>query len=280
MDKKQGAGRAGRRPAQYSLDVSQRWNARRPTFVPPDSRIDPREFAVEEITRKDAATFLAQHHYLGTCPVAMTCAGLFRKTGVGPAELVGTAVFGQPGSPDAIASRSGMRREEGVELTRFALRDDVAFNGETYAIARAKRILARSYPGISVVLACSDPFPRTDGDGRTVFPGHLGQIYRASSALFAGHGAARIVHVSRDGSVLTDQNFSKIRGDRQGAEAAARRIVAAGAPERKTGESPSEWLERALASPAFRRVRHPGVRVYLLPMNADARRRIETRPNA
>jgi hypothetical protein len=117
--------------------------------------------------------------------------------------------------------------------------------------------------------------PRTDASGTVCFKGHVGTTYRAGNAVWTGHGSPRIVHLCRDGSVLADRGFSKIRGDRPGAAAAAARITAAGAPDRERGESPAEWLARALASPAFRRVRHPGVRTYVLPMDPAARRIVE-----
>ena len=220
---------------QYDLGLSQRWRYGRPSFVPPDSRINPSEYAVEEIRRTEAAAFLAAHHYLASVPVAMACAGLFRKRGVAPAELVGAAVFGQPGSPDAIAARTGLPREAGIELTRLAIVDDVAFNGETFFIKRARRMLLASRPGIRAILANSDPCERSDEHGNVTFPGHVGTIYAASSAIYVGRAKGRAAYLCRDGSVVPDRNLSKIRASRPGSAAAARRLVDAGAPDRRHG---------------------------------------------
>jgi hypothetical protein len=264
---------------QYALDLSQRWRERRSSFAPPASCIRPGDYTIERIARREAAAFLTQHHYLRTTPVAVTCAGLFHKPGLAPAQLVGVAVFGQPGSPDAIAHRCGMEAKAGLELTRFALLDEVPFNGETFFSARALRLLRHERPEIRAVVACSDPMPRTDYEGRQIFPGHQGQIYKASNAIWSGTASTRTVHLCRDGSVLPDRSLSKIRRQKQGAQAAAARILAAGAPERRWGESPAAWLERALTSPAFRKIKHPGVRVYVLPMDPQARKIVEATNN-
>jgi len=260
---------------QYNLDLSQRWRDRRSVFVPPDSRINPSEFGVDEISRPAAAALISRIHYLSTCPVAMTCVGLFRKTGVAPASLEGVAVFGQPRSMDSLEKHAKVDRTQGIELTRFVLSDDCAFNSETWFMRRALGILHRHRPNIRVVLSHSDPFERTDSAGNVIFPGHVGQVYAASNAFYAGQGDPRTQYLCADGSALKDRNFSKIRREKQGWVKAMNRIIAAGAPPREAHETPAAWLKRALASPAFRPFKHPGVHVYLLPIDHAARKSIQ-----
>ena len=260
---------------QYALNLSQRWRAGRPSFAPPAGCVRPADYTIEEISRREAAVLLAAHHYLATTPVAVFCAGMFHKPGLSPARLVGVAVYGMPGSKDAVRRRCGMTADEGLELTRFCLLDEVPFNGETMCIAAANRLLRQTRPKVRAVIACSDPHPRSDAQGHTTFAGHIGTVYRASNAVWCGHGAPRRAYLCADGSMLADRGFSKIRRGRPGAKAAEARITAAGAPARQYGEDPGEWLSRALASPAFRSIQHPGVRVYAMPLVPGARAQIE-----
>ena len=262
--------------------TTQRWRDGSSRFVPPDAVFDPSGHGVEEIRREDAARLLAEHHYLSTCPVAVKAYGLYHKSGVSPATLVGCAVFGMPASQATVTVRTGLPADAGLELTRFVAIDSVAFNGESYFIARALKALAAARPSLVAIIAHSDPTPRIDRNGRWSHRGHIGQIYQASNALYLGRARARWMHIAADGAVLPDRLFSKIRRGGIGADGAERRLVGMGAPERPRYLDRTTWLAQALTCGAFTRALHPGVHAYVLPVGSQARRTlartIETHP--
>jgi len=77
-------------------------------------------------------------HYSGTFPAARLSIGLW---GPGPA-LVGVAVFSIPMSVAVLPRWTGLDHTEAVELGRFVCGPTVKFNGETWFLRRAFRILA------------------------------------------------------------------------------------------------------------------------------------------
>lgn len=64
------------------------------------------------------------------------------------------------------------------------------------------------------------------------------------------------------GRVVSRRALSKIRNGEVGRDYAYRQLLAAGAPERGAGEAAEDYLRRALACGAFRRLRHPGNHAY------------------
>ena len=255
-----------------SPGLSQRWRDGSSRFVPPDSVFDPRAHGVEEIRRDTAAALLAEHHYLSTCPVAVKAYGLFAKTGVAPARLVGCAVFGMPASQATVTARTGLPAEAGLELTRFLALDEAAFNAETWFMARAIAALSDARPGLRAVIAHSDPAPRIDRNGRVSHRGHVGQVYQAGNALYLGRAKARILHLAASGEAVPDRLLSKVRRDGVGADGAERRLVGMGAPERPRHLDRRTWLAQSLACGAFTRAAHRGVHAYVLPVDRWARR--------
>ncbi|MGW0366872.1 hypothetical protein [Streptomyces sp. NPDC002990] len=89
-------------------------------------------------------------------------------------------------------------------------------------------------------------------------PGHVGTIYAATNAVYAGRATARTVKLLPDGTVFHDRAAQKIRRQEQGCEYAAAQLTALGASRPRPGCDPSVWLREALATVGARNVRHRG----------------------
>lgn len=223
--------------------------------------------------RSISKAFVSTHHYSGSFPAARLSVGLFRKQGpCAETRLVGVAVFSVPVQADAIRKYCGIAPEAGVELGRFVCLQDVAYNGETWFLSRAMRILAEEKRDIRSILSYADPMERFDGSGILTKPAHAGQIYQASNAMFAGRAKPRTLTIGPSGTVISERSFSKVRYEERGYAYAARQLIAAGVPEREQGESLPAWLDRVMSSGILRKVRHPGNYAYVLPLARDARR--------
>ena len=250
---------------------NQRWREHRESYRPAGEPIDTRRYGVEVVDRASAKSFVEAHHYSRSFPAARLSVGLFRSRGAFWApELVGVAVFSVGVQPKAIGRWLGTSPEEGIELGRFVLRDDVEANGETWFLRRAFAELRDTLQEVRAVLAYSDPMRRTAVDGSVVLPGHVGTIYQAHNGRYVGRASSRKIWLDREGRVVNDRSLSKIRNDERNAANAALHFVAAGAPPRRAGEDPAAWVERALAEGPFRAVRHPGNHTYVWPV--DGRR--------
>lgn len=249
-----------------------RWQDRRERWVPPVGRglFRPTEFGVDIVAESSARSLVTQHHYSGTFPAARLSVGLFRKTGVAPAALVGIAVFSVPMQQAVIPRYTGLPATEGVELGRFVCTPEVAFNGETWFLRRALPILLAE-KGVSAVLSYADPMERHTAGGELTKPAHVGQIYQAHNAVFAGRAGARWLWLDRDGQIISARALSKVRHQEVGHAYAERRLISAGAEPRGFGEEPADWLRRILREPMFRRVRHPGNFAYVFSLNRTAR---------
>jgi hypothetical protein len=119
--------------------------------------------------------------------------------------------------------------------------------------------------GVRGVVSFSDPVARRDAAGRLVFPGHIGVIYQASNAIYAGRGTPRTVLLLPDGRVLNERALAKLRTLDSGHAYVENLLRAFGAPPRR-GLNPAEWLPRALAAAGVRQVRHPGNHRYLFQL--------------
>lgn len=246
-----------------SAVLCQRWRERRDSYRPAGEPIRASEYHVGVIDEGPARAFVEMHHYSGTFPAARLCVGLFRSSGAARARLVGTAVFSVPMNNHSIPVYSGLAAHAGVELGRFVLLDECEANAETWFLARAFRGLRTEKPEVKAVLSYSDPLPRATDDGRIVKPGHMGICYQALNARHVGRSSARTLILDVDGRVISERALSKIRNDERGAAGAYRRLISAGAPPRRFGEDPRDYVTRAVADGPFRRVRHPGNFVYL-----------------
>ncbi len=134
----------------HLIHRSQRWRDRRASFLLPDSVIDPSEYAVDVISKSDAASFVADHHYLRTCPPGVMAVGLFRNSKPS-SRLVGVTLFSNPMNAAAIPLHTGLPATAGVELGRLVLLDEVATNGESFLLSRAFKLLSPHSPSKSLI---------------------------------------------------------------------------------------------------------------------------------
>ena len=257
--------------------TAMRWNHRNTTWRPLREPFDPRQFHVEPLPKMSLARdFVATHHYSHQFPVAIACYGLFERIGAFETKLTGVAAFSIPIQPRAAASY-GAGEASFCDLGRFLLLDSAGSNAETWFLARALRLLQAERPeaqgGPSLVIAYSDPMPRTDRAGNVKFTGHFGGIYRDSSALYLGRTKPRRLWLADDGTVISDRALSKLRTDDKGASYAYEAIIKHGAPKRNIGENNTAYVTRALTEGPFRCLPHRGNHIYSYPLGSHATRR-------
>ena len=233
-----------------NIDVVQRWHQRRDLYRPVGEPINPAHYEVAAIRDdRTAKDFVCQHHYSSTYPAARFRYGLYWG-----GLLVGVAVFSVP-MQGAVLDCLPCPRELAVELGRFVLLDRVPANGESWTIARCFELLRKE--GIEGVVSFSDPVPRTDLSGTTVFVGHFGCVYRASNAAYLGRSTARTLRVMPNGHVLSERALSKIRSRERGWRYAAEQLERAGAAPLSEHADARAWLAEWLPK-LTRTLRHPG----------------------
>jgi hypothetical protein len=252
--------------------VCQRWQNKRTSFRPAGELFNPGRHEVVVLSESDARGFITEHHYSGSMPASRFRAGLMRKMPFGRDVLAGVAVFSVPMQAAVLSRHLKADVQTGAELGRFVLLDEVEGNGETYFLAAANRLLARETP-IRAVVSYSDPIARVCEDGRILKPGHIGVIYQASGFRMVGRSSPRTLVLTGSGLVISDRALSKIRNQEQGHAYAYQQLLAAGAPERKFGEDPRSYVQRALQSGCFTRHRHPGNFVYTYAVGSPAEKR-------
>jgi hypothetical protein len=173
---------------QYTLDLCQRWNGGRSSYRKPDETIRVAQYDVATISDDSTArSFILEHHYAGTYPAARHRIGLYRR-----GELVGVAVFSHPCSDAVLTNVFPAPAQLSVELGRFVLLDSVPANGESWFIRRAFDILRNQ--GIIGVVSFSDPLARMTADGKIIHRGHVGIIYQACNAHYAGRVCRPLRH--------------------------------------------------------------------------------------
>lgn len=251
----------------------QRWSFGYTSYRTDRATFDPGRHDVQLIDEGTAKRFVETHHYSRSYPAARVRVGLFRKDPFARARLVGCAVFSVPMNQHAITAHAGLPPDQGVELGRFVLADEVERHGETAFLSRAVGLLRTALPQVRAVLSYSDPVPRQIGD-RLIKPGHIGIIYQAGNFLYRGRGRARTLLVARrTGQVVSERTLSKLRSGDRGREYALRQLRDLGAPPPAANETVEAWLARVLASDVFVRFRHPGNHCYVLACGAPAARR-------
>lgn len=238
-----------------------RWLKRRSGDAPA-AIFDPRIHHVEEITRDVARTFVELHHYSGTFPAARCCVGLYRsRGGLWSSELVGVAVFSEPTNRKVIPAYAlDADPADGAELGRLALLDFVEANGESWFVTRARRIAADKLK-LRALVSYSDPLARIKDTGEVVMPGHVGQVYQATNAIYCGRATARTIYLTADAQVISGRALSKIRQEEKGHDYAEAQLAHSTGLTRRPGESGEAYVRRCLAT--LRPVKHPGNHVYL-----------------
>ncbi|AXK44094.1 hypothetical protein [Erythrobacter aureus] len=252
-------------------DRSQRWRDRRDKFVPAGTVIDPSEFAVDVIDcHRTAKPFVEEHHYSGSFPASRLSVGLYRNGAAGSSRLVGVCTFSVPMNCASIPKHTGLEDfRQGADLGRLVLLDEVAGNGETWFISRAFKALRQEKPEILAVVSYADPMRRYCADGSIRLPGHVGQIYAASSALCRGRTKPRMETFTPDGQIVSERALSKIRNHETGSAYAIDDLVKRGAP--KPGHDTREWLKHLQETQFFSRRRHNGNHIYAFPLTKAAR---------
>jgi hypothetical protein len=185
---------------------AQRWHRRRTSYRPAGEPFDPSRYAVEPIEEREAKAYVLLQHYAGSYPVARYRAGLFHKPPFGAARLVGVGVFSVPMNQQVIPCYfPGLPAAAGVELGRFVLDESVPGNGESWTLARMRRLMRGALPEVRAEIAYCDPVERRDETGAFVKRGHVGTIYKASNAVYrgtpvrAGSGSRPMARPSRTG---------------------------------------------------------------------------------
>lgn len=251
-------------------NVSQRGRV----FIPPDDRFTFAGYHVE-LSQSDAEVkaFVRATHYSGSYPLARERA-VMRESRSG--RIVAAAVLSQPMSDGVLAPLAATVQRIGAtlaettaELGRFVLTEELAFNAESSFIREAFALFHRA--GWRAVLAFADPEPRADAHGRRVFRGHIGQIYRATNAIYAGKSTPRTNYLLPDGSVFNARAVQKIRARERNWQSAAAELERHGAEHLDEDADSRAWLARWMPR-LCRRFRHRGNLRYLFGLDRRVRR--------
>lgn len=248
------------------IDTCQRWLLGRDSYRPAREVIDPRRFDVAELDEATAKAFVVAHHYSRRYPAARFRFGLYDR-----GELAGVAVFSRPFRAEVITNALPWLADvdQGVELGRFVLLDQVAANGETWFLARCFELLRRRVRG---VVSFSDPTPRSALDGSQVFPGHVGTIYQASNATYLGTTDPATLRILPDGTAFSNLASGKIRRGLVGWRSAAAELERFGAEPIAPDASDIErvrWLEH-WRTELTRPLRHRGLHRYTFTLDRRA----------
>lgn len=251
----------------------QRWRKQRHVWRPSGEPFDPGRYTVEPVDELVAKAYVVEHHYSGSYPAASRRYGLYED-----GRLAGVMVLGIPAQAKVLTGPlPGLEPYvESLELSRFVLDDSCPGNSESWFLARGFELAAAS--GLRGIVSFADPVPRRVG-GRLLFAGHVGTIYQASNALYAGRGKARSITLLPDGRVFSDRSAQKVRSQDRGHDHVERLLVEEGARPLRMGEKPAKWLAEALGQVGATRLRHGGCHRYVFAIG-DRRQRRSVRINA
>ena len=188
-----------------SSEWCQRWRDGRPRWRHrSEGGFDSAQYQVGPLEDRTAKAYVERHHYSHTYVASRFRFGLWDRRGT----LLGVAVLSVPVRREVLSLPFPdlVPFHESLELGRLVLADRVPANGETWFLGRVFRLAGRE--GVRGVVSFSDPVARRDATGGLVFPGHIGTLYQASNATYAGRGAARTVLVLPDGRVLNERALS------------------------------------------------------------------------
>jgi len=229
--------------------MNQRWRARRDFYRPAGEEINTREYEIAG-TRSDriVKNFIAEHHYLQTTPPARFRFCLYKGE-----QLVGVAVFAHPTNDRTITGMFGCAANEGVELSRLVLLDEVPGNGESFFVGHCMRTLKAL--GLAGVVSFSDPVPRRTVSGVLIKPGHCGTLYQALNGHFVGRSSPRNLRLLADGTVLSDRTIQKLRAGEPGTGSIRERLGQLGI---RLPDGPVGPELTALLNKHTRSLPHPG----------------------
>lgn len=250
---------------------SQRWRSRRQYFRPAGELINPRDYETAPIEGEGsdtvARTFIETHHYEHSYVAARRRFGFYHRSG----ELVGVAVFSHPPRDCVLTNVFPGEATESLVLGRFVLLDSVGDNGETRFLSQAFDVLKKA--GFLGVLSLSDPSPRTDTEGRTVFKGHIGGIYQAFSAIYLGQAREDTMRLLPDGQTLHGRALAKIKKRDRGYHGHVETLERFGADRLGPKDDAAAWAER-WAALLTRKLRHPGNYRYAWGLNPRVRKHL------
>lgn len=257
--------------------VCQRWRNHRSLYRPSGEPIDidGGGYHARIIPKVVAKDFVTEHHYSGSYVASRLNVGLIRDDKDGGHEVCGVAGFSVPMSQQVIPKWLKCENQQGIDLGRFVLLDDVPANGETWFLAQSFNLLKEELPMIDSVMATSDPIVRFNAAKEVVMPGHVGTIYQAHNGTYLGRTAKKTVVSGEDGNVITARTISKVRNQEQGREYAYRKLLQAGVSPKLDTETWREFATRARLS--MNRIRHPGNHVYAWALGDNRRERKEIR---
>lgn len=251
--------------------VCQRWRTHRSYYRPSGEPIDidGGGYHASIIPKVVAKNFVEEHHYSGSYVASRLNVGLIRDDNGGGHEVCGVAGYSVPMSQQVIPKWLKCDNQQGIDLGRFVLLDDVPANGETWFLAQSFNLLKEELPTIDSVMATSDPIVRLNAAKDVVMPGHVGTIYQAHNGAYLGRTAKKTVVSGADGNVITARTISKVRNQEQGREYAYRKLLQAGVSPKLDTETWREFANRARLS--LKQIRHPGNHVYAWPLGSNKR---------
>ncbi|MBN3760886.1 hypothetical protein [Burkholderia sp. Ac-20365] len=248
---------------------SQRWKMGKAFWrLDRDEGFRGRDYSVDMVADGVARRFVVENHYSHSYPAAVERMGLFRGK-----DLVGVCIFSVGMNNAAVPKYLGLPASDGIDLGRLIIDESVPYCGESWFVSRCFKLLHEARPNLRGVIAYADPVPRQADTGELIMPGHLGTIYKALSSTYLGRSTARTHHINGSGIVVSPRAISKIRLGENGAQGAERSLVRLGAPARRFGQDPAEWLSDVLSGDTFRKVRHPGNHVYAFALGRPHEKR-------
>lgn len=258
--------------------VCQRWRNHRSEYRPSGEAIDIEGggYHAKLIPKATAAEFVRTHHYSGSYVAARVNVGMIRDNAEGGQELCGVAGYSVPMSQAVIPKWLNCEPENGIDLGRFVLLDDVPANGETWFLKQSFKLLKEDKPEIQAVMATSDPLVRVNYlTGEIVMPGHVGTIYQAHNGAYLGRTTKKTVISGNDGNVITGRTLSKVRNQESGKDYSYQKLLAAGATEKQSSEQWRDYVRRATRE--LNRIQHPGNHVYAWPLGENKKENREIR---
>lgn len=150
----------------------------------PTSPLQNFNYRVEKIPTVLGKEFVKKYHYSHGIHNGPMCYGLLNGN-----DLIGVLAFATPCSEAVCASVFGIEHKRSVtELHRLVLLDEVPKNAESWFISRVLRQFKKDRPNYNAVLSFAD-----------ATQGHIGVIYQATNAIYAGTSGKATFYLDPDG---------------------------------------------------------------------------------